>query len=305
VSEPRNDQPLDEFLERRSRLAQAYRDSAREEPAAALDEAVLAASRRAIHSRPRRVGWVRRWGAPLAAAAVLTLAIAVVLRVEQEHPSQRSSTELDDLRQPPIQPKTSQIEEQAKTARIEESAKRDDAPARSDSDRTQPATAAPRTLSESKDESRLARKAPAEMRDRSAPQSLRKEAAKPQTQTQQPSVATKSEAAQSQERFEAEAGAGSRKKADRATPAPASAPPAEADARGLAKQSAANERQEEATVPQQQIDAVKALYREGRTREADQALRDFCQRFPADPLPEELLKQAARLELACARRQPH
>jgi len=58
------------------KVSDLYRKLPREEPPRALDEAILAASRR----RPMR------WAGPLAAAAVLVLAVAVGLQVERGKP---------------------------------------------------------------------------------------------------------------------------------------------------------------------------------------------------------------------------
>jgi hypothetical protein len=66
--------------ERDERVAQAYRALGSEEPPAALDAAILAASRR--HRA--------RWRVPLTAAAVLALAVGVALVVERE---ERARTE--------------------------------------------------------------------------------------------------------------------------------------------------------------------------------------------------------------------
>src|SRR3954471_21660218 len=64
-------------------VSRRYRALSREEPPAAIDAAVLAASRRAVGARP---GSVKRWGPPLSIAAVLVLAIGVVLRMQSERP---------------------------------------------------------------------------------------------------------------------------------------------------------------------------------------------------------------------------
>jgi hypothetical protein len=61
-------------------LSKRYRELPREEPSRALDDAILAASRRAV--RPRR------WFGPLAAAAVITLAVAVTLHVQHDRPGE-------------------------------------------------------------------------------------------------------------------------------------------------------------------------------------------------------------------------
>ena len=62
------------------KLSQRYRELPREEPTRALDDAILAASRRAV--RPRR------WYVPLATAAVLALAVAVTLHVQRDRPGE-------------------------------------------------------------------------------------------------------------------------------------------------------------------------------------------------------------------------
>ena len=62
------------------RIAQSYRELGAEEPPRALDEAILAASRRGR----------QRWYAPLATAAVLVLAVAVTLNMQRERPGVES-----------------------------------------------------------------------------------------------------------------------------------------------------------------------------------------------------------------------
>jgi hypothetical protein len=64
------------------RLDAAYRAIAREEPRAAIDDAILAASRRAV-AKPSAA---RRWAAPVSIAAVLVLAFGVTLHMQQESP---------------------------------------------------------------------------------------------------------------------------------------------------------------------------------------------------------------------------
>src|SRR5258708_27217182 len=64
------------------KLNAAYRAPAREEPRAAIDDAILAASRRAV-ARP---SGARRWAAPVSIAAVLVLAFGVTLHMQEESP---------------------------------------------------------------------------------------------------------------------------------------------------------------------------------------------------------------------------
>jgi hypothetical protein len=63
------------------KASERYRELPREEPPRALDDAILAASRRAVHRR-------RGWYVPLAAAAAITLAVAVTLHVQHEKPGE-------------------------------------------------------------------------------------------------------------------------------------------------------------------------------------------------------------------------
>lgn len=67
-------------------LSRRYRELAREEPPAALDDAILAASRRAVAPRPRM-----RWATPVSLAAVLVLGVGVALRMQVEEPGIETS----------------------------------------------------------------------------------------------------------------------------------------------------------------------------------------------------------------------
>src|SRR5262245_35489463 len=66
------------------KVSTAYRDLGAEEPPRALDDAILAASR-----RPPARSWSRRWTVPVSLAAVLVLAVGVTLRIEREAPRLR------------------------------------------------------------------------------------------------------------------------------------------------------------------------------------------------------------------------
>src|SRR3954469_15442227 len=75
--------------ERDPQVSKAYRDLGAEEPPRALDDKILAASRRAAESRPAPlvVPTGRRWYFPLAAAAVIRLAVAGTLQRESQRPT--------------------------------------------------------------------------------------------------------------------------------------------------------------------------------------------------------------------------
>jgi hypothetical protein len=79
--------------ERDPQVSRSYRELGAEEPPRAVDEAILAASRRAIsdemRSRPAPLvvpTGRRRWYFPVAAAAIITLAVAVTVQVERQKP---------------------------------------------------------------------------------------------------------------------------------------------------------------------------------------------------------------------------
>ena len=78
--------------ERDPKVSEAYRELGAQEPPRALDDAILAAARRAAGARPATLaapaarGVRQRWYAPLATAALLVLAIAVTLNMQLERP---------------------------------------------------------------------------------------------------------------------------------------------------------------------------------------------------------------------------
>ena len=71
------------------KISERYRSLSREEPPRHVDEAILAAARRAAATRPAPLvvpSGRQRWYFPLAAAAIIVLAVAVTMHVEREQP---------------------------------------------------------------------------------------------------------------------------------------------------------------------------------------------------------------------------
>lgn len=81
MSEPRDDRELEEYLRGDSPLSRRYREASGEEPGRAMDEAILAASRRAVQSRPALIP--RSWFRPLSIAAIVVLSATVVITMQR------------------------------------------------------------------------------------------------------------------------------------------------------------------------------------------------------------------------------
>jgi hypothetical protein len=79
------------------KLLRRYRELARDEPPPAIDAAILAASRRAVASRP----WSQRFAAPVSIAAVLVLAVGVTLNMQREQPGVEVAPAASEFRAPP------------------------------------------------------------------------------------------------------------------------------------------------------------------------------------------------------------
>lgn len=100
------------------KISQRYRELPREEPPRHVDEAILAAARRAGRSRPAPLvvpSGRRRWYFPLAAAAIIVLAVAVTIQVEREQPDPEAVVSAPPASTPPAKESSSPSEPPAAT----------------------------------------------------------------------------------------------------------------------------------------------------------------------------------------------
>ncbi len=253
------------------KLLQRYRALPREEPPRALDDTILAASRRAV-ARPSAS---RRWAGPLSIAAVLVLAFGVTLEMQREEPGLAYKETAKPV------PATAPVVPAAPTASTDplasESARVAEKPAAVEMRRTSPP---PRQLPPAKKEA--------------AP--LAKEADRPPD-----AFATLPPQAQSMPAAPQFAPMEKARDANVA-PLPAASPPASAAmaaprAKAMANPLGAKAEMADAAQapvrtlaepmePERELERIAKLRDEGRNAEADKAIEEFKRKFPAFRIPD-------------------
>ncbi|MBI3375876.1 MAG: hypothetical protein HY017_29510 [Betaproteobacteria bacterium] len=254
-------------------LSERYRASARDEPPAQIDAAILAAAQRAVASQPWPVEAprpLRRWYVPVSLAAVIVLSLVVTLRIQREQP---------ELALPDAPPAAVREKEQ-KT--VEKTPEPRAAP---------PAEVVLRPAPKSAPAQAAAQPAapgfavdPKPRRDAGPPPAAREEIAaesKP-IRDAAPAPQASAEAASgriAENTVELSAAAGARREA-RAMSAPAPAAPQMA----LAKRELA---------PEEWLERIAELRKQGRDKEADEQFADFKRRFPEFRIREPMMERIA------------
>lgn len=253
------------MAERDDGISRRYRALAREEPPAALDAAILAASRRAVGARP---GGVRRWAGPVSIAAVLVLGIGVSLRMQLERPGIETAPMSEYSLPAPVEAPEAPVEARPRAA----PATSVEAPPTVTEKRAAPATdalakpSAPRADTPSRDAAVMERRAP--MRD-PAPEPSRRE--EPPVAARVPSAPV---AAQSAGAPAPAAAAGAL--APQSPAAAASAPAMRAKRETAAGMNPQSSALDAAPDPRRvELERIARLRTEGLHGEADKALEEF------------------------------
>jgi hypothetical protein len=288
--------------DREEEIRRRYRELAREEPPRALDDAILAAARRELETRPAPLvapSGRRRWAVPIAAAAVIVLSAVVTLHVQREQPDAELAMQL------PAPPAPQKDEQAAAASRVE---------VEQDKLAAQPGGIETYSYGEKREAAKL--RAP-ERRRAAEPAPAKPTAPMPDlaggvqpkppadpgrfSPDPAPAAAPPVEAPQMQMRPAAPFAQPAPRAAESASAA-AGPPPAVAEpqstlrslrdsARPREDAGALAKRAEPSESPERMLERIAALRREGRQKEADDLYAEFRKRFPDYRIPDALRDQ--------------
>lgn len=244
-------------------VSKRYRELPAEASPRALDEAILAAARRAVASRPAPLvapTGRQRWYVPLAAAAVIVLAVGLTLRVQLEQPAEVTE-EVTPASPVVLKDSTSKEKTEEKKSLPERRARQ--------------VGAAPSSRAE----------APAPFPGERAAREAPTAAAAPSLAAPPPLAAKP--ALQAAPRVQMRA-------------VPAQAPRADDVARDHAERALASgaiakqQMQEAPETPEKMLERIAELRKAGKDGEADKALAEFRKRFPDYKLSDEMKAKVER-----------
>lgn len=253
------------------RISARYRALGAEEPPQALDDAILAAGRRGASARPASLDRAqrRRWYAPLATAAVLVLAVAVTLLMQQEKPEIAAPVASHPAPAAPA-PVPAPAEQDLKL--------------RMDANVQAPAAEPRRKAAEAKPQPKdFVPEPPAAVPPPAASAAAPQPPASPVLRSDETRSAG-ALARQAEDRTARDAVAAAR--------APAYGP-LEAQSQKRAE-SAAVAGNLASTAPGQELERIAQLRAEGKHEEADKALAEFRKRYPDYKIPDEMLRRVER-----------
>ena len=252
------------------KISDRYRELPREEPPRALDDAILAASRRAVKGR-------NRWYVPLAAAAIIVLAVAVTVHVERERPNEEIATSVEPAKQGlPTEPAVEKAPAVSETAR-----KAERTPERQDQYAPEPKPAPPPP--------QLGSRGVQEQRAADAAEAPRAPAPPPALQ-QERALDRARESASADRREKTEALA---KRADEAKAQSRQGEAVRERPEVMASAAAPASRFARAA-PEQWLLAIDDLKRQGKHDEAARELAEFRKRYPSYRIPEAISEKFER-----------
>jgi hypothetical protein len=276
-------------------VSRRYRSLAREEPPAALDASILAASRRAL----RKPSLSRRWAVPVSIAAVLVLGFGVALQMQREQPGIEYSEPAKSLSAPPPSPTAAPapladapVEAPAKTpAAVDQAApkpperklRKEVAPPKEAAPQAERDRSLLREKREAFTDSAAARPEP---RPFSSPEPPRPAPLSPAAPALPPFTASKPVATtgiRGMSRDELQA-------APETTPQSAASAPAPA-ARMRADTANSADR---ALSPEQELERIARLRADGRHDEADKAIEEFRRTYPVYRIPDAMWERIKR-----------
>ena len=278
--------------ERDPQLSEAYRTADHPEPSPALDARILDAARQAVAPTPRRRPAWRNWAVPLSTTAVLVLGITLLFQIQREAPETLGDAQPSpatarlDAASPPAA--DNQTESAAKPAPAEKAGKAAEASVPSGADRaamqpppTRPAPGpTPQTIPPASPGAALSSDSAA-----TAPAGI---APEPRPFPAQAAPALQAEPSHKAMPTPPAGNLGEdRARMERSAPPPA-APAREAApafSQGLGKLKAASPEKEG---PEQWVESIRRLMKEGRTDEAWKSLEELRKRYPEFVLPADL-----------------